>query len=199
MGAAAPGPVTEQRSRFRIVAGTDQQTFHLRPSRGLMLMSLVFVFILGDFALLLMLTFTIGGLTPGSGLPLATGIVSLIATPVLAYTMFQAQFRPAAVIITPSELRARGLSGRTKSAAWSEIARIELRDRTYGRSVTRVRVPYVWLVGRRGFWLDGLAGDLSRRPPDPAQLELLTRLRAMLPPPAPKPRRRRWFRHHRTA
>jgi hypothetical protein len=185
--------VTEQRSRFRIVVGPDQQTFALRQCRGLGLVSTVLAYILCDFSLLLLIIFTIGGLIPGSGEPLPVGIVGVVLTPVAAYIMFRAHFRPPVVSITPNELRARGALGRTRSAPWSEITRIVLRDRTYGRSMLMIRVPYVRLADGGGFWLDGLAGDLSRRPPDPAQLEMLTRLRAMLPPPTQKPSPRRWF------
>ena len=108
--AAGPGPVTEQRSRFRIVVGPDQQTFALRRCRGLVLISTVLAFILCDFSLLLLLIITIGGLIPGSGEPLAVGIVGVVGTPVAAYIMFRAHFRPPVVSITPNELRARGPS-----------------------------------------------------------------------------------------
>jgi hypothetical protein len=62
--AAGAGPVNEQRGRFRIVVGPDQQTFALRQCRGLVLISTVLAYILCDFSLLLLLIVPIGGARP---------------------------------------------------------------------------------------------------------------------------------------
>jgi hypothetical protein len=87
--------------------------------------------------------------------------------------------RRPVVSVTPSGLRARGPFGVTHRAQWSEIASIDLSARHYGRSAP-LRVPYVRKADGGGFWLDALVGDLQRRPADPAQLEILRRLQAML-------------------
>lgn len=71
---------------------------------------------------------------------------------------------------------------RVRRAPREEIAAIELRTRPWGifTGPVPVRVPYVKLKDRSGFWLDPLAGTAATSAPPPKQLAVLNEIRAVL-------------------
>ena len=129
------GAVAGRPARFRAVIGADQQSFALRRLPGLWATVLI---------------------VPGRSQDLLSGILQLMCGLLLSWLAVLLHFRRPVVSVTSSELRARGLLGVTHKVKRSEIAGIDLRARTYGRQVTRVRVPYVRKAGGGGFWLDAL-------------------------------------------
>lgn len=179
-----PGSATGQPARFRAVIGADQQSFALRRRLGLVALILAIAIIACDLVTVLLVVAGISLIVPGRSQDLPLGIVVLMCGLLLLWVVFVVQFRRPVVSVTLSELRARGAFGVTRRAQWSEITRIDLRPKYYGRAVMAVRVPYARKAGGGGLWLDALAGDWQRRPADPAQLEVLRQLRAMLNVPS---------------
>jgi hypothetical protein len=175
-----PGAVAGQSARFRAVIGADQQSFALRRLPGLAAAGQAAVVIVCDLSTAFVIGIAIPMIVPGRLQDLPFGILLLVIGLWSLWMVATLHFRRPVVSVTPSELRARGVFGVTHRAQWSEITNIDLRPKHYGRAVMALRVPYVRKAGGGGFWLDALAGDLERRPADPAQLEILRRLRAML-------------------
>jgi hypothetical protein len=138
------------------------------------------VIIVCDIATVIVVVTGISLIFPGRSQDLPTGTTALVCGLLMVWVVVVLHFRRPVVSVMPSELRARGVFGVTHRAQRSEIASIDLEARTYGRQVTALRVPYVRKTDGGGFWLDALAGDTKRRPPDPAQLEVLRQLRATL-------------------
>lgn len=71
---------------------------------------------------------------------------------------------------------------RVQRAPKQEIAAIELRTKPWGTFTgpVPVRVPYVKLRDRSGFWLEPLAGTAATSAPSPKQLAVLNEIRATL-------------------
>jgi hypothetical protein len=175
-----PGAVAGQRARFRAVISADRQSFALRRLSGIVTTVNTVILIVGD---IVAVTAIIAGITliaPSRSQNVPLGITYLTCGLLMLWVLVHLYFRRPLVWVTRSELCARGLLGVTHKAQRSEIVSIDLRAKAYGREVTATRVPYARKTGGGGFWLDALAGDTERRPPDPAQLEVLRQLRATL-------------------
>jgi len=118
--------------------------------------------------------------TPGSTQDLYTGSVWLIAGMLLLWMAFHAQIRKPVVRLTQTQLQARGAFGRTRRINRGDIASIDLKSRTYGRSALPRRVPYMTPHNGKGFWLDAIAGDANDLPADITQMNVLRQIRNLL-------------------
>lgn len=167
-------------TRFRAVVGDDGSTFRLEPlpSGGTKLLAGLLVAL--DIVGVLLLVAAAALLMPGSTQDLYTGSIWLIAAVMLLWICFHGQFRKPRVRITQSQLEARGAFGRTRRINRGDIASLDLKARTYGRSALPRRVPYTTDHDGKGFWLDALAGDANDRPVDPTQMEVLRQIRSLL-------------------
>jgi hypothetical protein len=174
------GTTVRQPARFRAVISADQQSFALRRLPGLWAAVQMAVIIVCDIGAVIVVATGITSILPGRSQNLPTGTIALACGLLMVWVVIGLHFRRPVVSVTPSELRARGVFGVTHRAQRFEIASIDLKAKTYGRQVTALRVPYVRKTSGGGFWLDALADDTERRPPDPAQLEVLRQLRAAL-------------------
>ena len=93
--------------------------------------------------------------------------------------MIAARIASGRVEVSEHALTSRNLDG-VYVADRDSIDHIELRSRSYGRSVVRVWAPLVRKTDGTAFWLDPLAGGRENQPPRPEQLAAVNGIRAQL-------------------
>lgn len=162
------------RSDFQMIVDPDRHLYRLRSksiAKPAILLSAAAVFLFIGLSLMIG---SDGSVAVGGPI---TGIGGLFSV-----WFVWSRLMPPQVTAHDGLLVSRGAFGRHRSARTSDVEDITVRVRSFGigNVWSEVTVPYVTLHSGGGFWLHGLAGRPASQPLDPAQSEIIDRLRVAL-------------------